>query len=170
MDAVEAARVASRAAAGWCSNPRDDYEIGLAQELDLEELDPSKEARVYLASPFFTLSQRWLVHLARDVLRGLGAEVFSPLHDVGAGGIEVAEQDLVGLRECSSVFAVIDGSDPGTVFEAGYATAMRIPVVCYAEQRETDVWKMLAGTGAEFHPDLSSALYRAAWAGMRSGS
>jgi nucleoside 2-deoxyribosyltransferase len=170
LDAVEATRVASRAAAGWCSSRRDDYEIGLARELDLEELDPSKEARVYLASPFVTLSQRWLVHLARDVLRGLGAKVFSPFHDVGAGGIEVAEQDLVGLRECSSILAAIDGSDPGTVFEAGYATALGIPVVCYAEQRETDVWKMLAGTGAEFHADFSSALYRATWTGMTSGS
>jgi hypothetical protein len=28
----------------------------------------------------------------------LGAEVFSPLHDVGPGGDEVARRDLDGLR------------------------------------------------------------------------
>lgn len=166
---VDAARSASRAAAAWSANPRDDYDIGRAESVIAPELDPSRTPHVYLAAPFFTLSQRWLVHLIRDVLEGLGAEVFSPFHDVGPGGIEVAELDLAGLRDCSSVLGVIDGSDPGTVFETGFATALGLPVVCYAEQENTEVWKMLAGTGAEFHSDLSSALYRSVWAGMKNG-
>lgn len=166
QDPLVAARAASRAAAAWCSSGRDGFEVGQADDLTAKEVDPSHKARVYLASPFHTLSQRWLVHLARDVLQGLGSDVFSPFHDVGPGGTEVAEKDLAGLRACSAVFAVLDGSDPGTVFEAGYATARGLPVICYAEHEETEVWKMLSGTGAQFHTDLSSALYHAVWAGM----
>jgi nucleoside 2-deoxyribosyltransferase len=167
QDPVSAAKGASRAAARWCSTRRDDFDIASPSEVAGEEVDPSRIARVYLASPFQTLPQRWLVHLARDVLQGLGSDVFSPFHDVGPGGPEVAEKDLAGLRNCSAVFAVLDGSDPGTVFEAGFATARGLPVVCYAEHEETEVWKMLAGTGAQFHTDFSSGLYHAVWAGMK---
>lgn len=39
--------------------------------------------KVYLAGPFFTLAQRWMIEQARTNLREIGMSVFSPFHDVG---------------------------------------------------------------------------------------
>lgn len=166
--ARESAREASRWTAHWCSNRDRDVRIGDAPTGlgTLDELDPRRDAHVYLAAPFFNLSQRWLVELARDSLRHLGATVFSPFHDVGIGDVEVAPQDLVGLDESTSVLALLDDADAGTLFEAGYATSRGIPVIGYAESADPEGRKMLEGTGAELHQDLSSAAYRAVWASM----
>lgn len=162
---TDAARNASRAVAEWCGNPRDDHTI----KLDLpptEELHPRREACVYLAGPFFNLGERWLVELAHGVIRGLGCDVFSPMHAIGPGGPEVAEADLAGLDLATAVFALLDGSDAGTLFETGYATKCELPVIGYAESADSEGSKMLEGTGAELHADLSTALYRSAWAAM----
>src|SRR6202040_4232687 len=40
---------------------------------------------VYLAGPFFSLQDQWLIEEVRDVLQGFGLHVFSPFHDVGPG-------------------------------------------------------------------------------------
>jgi nucleoside 2-deoxyribosyltransferase len=85
---------------------------------------------------------------------------------VGGGGPEVAAKDIEGLERSSAVLALLDGADAGTMFEAGYATARGIPVVGYAERRDTEGWKMLGGTGAEIHTDLSTAAYRTIWYAM----
>ena len=48
----------------------------------------------------------------------LNFNVFSPIHDVGIGkSKEIAQKDLKGLDESDSVFAILNGYDPGTVFE-----------------------------------------------------
>lgn len=174
-DPVEAARVASNAAAWWCGSRRDTVppEIlagrpvetllpGAGPELTVAELRPA----IYLAAPFFTLAERWLVETCRPVLRGLGAHVFSPLHDVGPGGDEVAARDLDGLRTSDAVLALLDGWDPGTVYEVGWAHRHDLPVVGFLNAEGHEGTKMLVGSGAELHSDLSSALYRAVWAAL----
>ncbi len=168
---LEAAREASRWTAHWCVDPDgevhlggDPNEYGALDELG--PLDPGDERQAYLAGPFFNLAQRWLVDLVRDSLRDLGGGPFSPFHDVGLGDSDVARRDLEGLRASASMLALLDGADAGTLFEAGYATAIGIPVVGYAETPDPEGWKMLEGTGAELHDDLSTASYRAVWAGM----
>jgi ATP-dependent protease HslVU (ClpYQ) peptidase subunit len=167
----EAARAASLWTAHWCANPDRDLRIegDPKQHGVLVELDPGPQPNTYLAGPFFNLSQRWLVELVRESLLHLGATTFSPFHDVGRGGSDVARQDLEGLEESTSMLALLDGADAGTLFEAGYATAKRIPVVGYAENPDPEGWKMLEGTGAELHQDLTTAAYRAIWAGMGMG-
>jgi nucleoside 2-deoxyribosyltransferase len=102
---------------------------------------------VYLAGPFFSLAERWLVETSRAVLAGLGASVFSPLHDVGVGGDEVAAPDLDGLRRADAVFALLDGWDPGTVYEVGWAHREDLPVVGFqhgvaaVKRTHTRTWK-----------------------------
>ena len=123
--------------------------------------------RVYLAGPFFDLAQRTLIHLARQALLHIGVEVFSPLHDVGRGGDEVAAADLDGLAGCHSVLALLDGADPGTVFEVGWAAREGIPVVGFADNVDDHEWTMIRGTGTRVASDLSSAVYGAAWAAIR---
>lgn len=161
LDPAEAAVKASLGAAAYCGSNRDDF--SLAWDVDLKPLRVDR-AKVYLAGPFFDLAQRWLVELTRDALHGLGAEVFSPLHDVGPGGDEVAEADLAGLDECGAVLALLDGDDVGTVFETGYARARGVPVVSYSTRHSAEGAKMIRGSGGELHDDLSTAVYRSIWA------
>jgi nucleoside 2-deoxyribosyltransferase len=130
---------------------------------------PAKTGRaVYLAGPFFTVAERWLVDLCRSAL---GPHVFSPLHDVGLRRVEdpaaeIAVADLEGLRKCDSVLALIDRSDPGTIFETGWATAAEIGVVAYGEMLEKSAITMIEGSGGAIIGDLSTAVYQAVWAAM----
>lgn len=171
-DAVDAARIGSAAASWWCGsrNPtvpksvldgRGEEVPGIGPAVDLVD-----HPVVYLAAPFFCLSQRWLVETSREALRGLGAEVFSPFHDVGDGGDEVAAADLDGLRTCGSVLALVDGFDGGTLYECGWAHRAEIPVVAFGADDQAEGAKMLVGSGAELHSDFSSSVYRAVWAAM----
>lgn len=121
-------------------------------------------ARVYLAGPFFSIGQRWLVDEARRCLIELGMKVFSPVHDVGAGPAEtVAPADLAGLMECDVVFAILDGLDSGTLFEVGHACAKGKPVYGLAQAVADEDLKMLVGSGVKIFDDFVTALHHLAW-------
>lgn len=119
---------------------------------------------VYLASPFFNTAQQWLVDEARAALKALGVRVISPIHDIGEGPAEqVAPEDLRAIRESGLVFALIDGTDAGTLFEIGYARALGIPVVAVGEAVDERSLTMLIGSNCIVHSDFCSALYAAGW-------
>lgn len=123
-----------------------------------------KGGLVYLAGPFFTLGERWLIDEARGALCQLGMDVFSPAHDVGPGpGEEVAPADIAGLQEADVVFAVLDGLDSGTLFEVGYARAKGKPVYALAQRVSAEDLKMLKGTGCHVFDDLVTAVHQVAW-------
>jgi nucleoside 2-deoxyribosyltransferase len=123
------------------------------------------KGKVYLAGPFFHYGERWLIDQLYDCLRGLGMRVFSPWHHVGEGTVEmgVAQKDIEGLEECDIVFAVIDGLDPGTLFEVGYAIKRNIPVIVYVENEKIGDLTMLNGTGCIVEKDMTTALYKCLW-------
>lgn len=164
LDPVRAADLASRATAHYCET----RSLTVSGVEDLEALDfapvrPGR-GRIYLAAPFFDIGQRWLVEEARGLLRDLGAEVFSPYHEVGPGpGVIVAPEDLAGLNASDAVFAVLNGLDTGTVFEVGYAVRQGIPVVALAQNVKDEDLKMVTGTGCTVVDDFASALYQAVW-------
>ena len=88
----------------------------------------------------------------------------SPYHDVGIG----SPQDVVGATSVASlnpdiVFAIVDGMDPGTVFEIGYARAAGKPVVVYCENASGENHKMMQGTDCLIEADYVSAVYRTFW-------
>lgn len=169
--AVESARIASAVVASWTQNRvLPIMEEAFRKQTSLQPPLKPRPVQVYLAGPYFTLGQQWLVDLARSAISGLGAKCFSPFHDVGPGGDEVAIADLEGLAKSDSVLALLDGNDGGTIFEAGWATKNQIPIVAYASNPLEETAKMLRGTGAELHTDLSTAVYRAIWAGLRERS
>ncbi|KRF21037.1 hypothetical protein ASG90_01065 [Nocardioides sp. Soil797] len=126
-----------------------------------------KQPTIYLAAPFFSTAERLLVEMVRDALLDAGLQVFSPLHDVGTGGDEVAAADLDGLTRSDAVLALLDAGDPGTVFETGWATRADIPVVGFTEHPDAHEWTMLRGTGTPLSSDLTSAIHLAAWAAIR---
>ena len=174
LSAVEAATEASRAAALYVNNrvlPIPSEEIEADAEFPFSPLELSdkpladQEYHVYLAGPFFNIAQRWLVEESRQALRGMSLKVFSPLHDIGLGsGQDVAPQDLEGLKRCRAVLALVDGVDPGTVFEIGFARSLEKPVVALAESTGEEPLKMISGSGCDVVSDFVTAIYRAAWA------
>lgn len=126
-----------------------------------------KVPRVYLAGPFFTLGQLWVVEQARNCLRDMGMDVFSPYHDVGPGPAEiVVDRDIEGIHQSDVILAISDGLDSGTIFEVGYARARGVPVVIYAESESTEDLKMMEGTDCFLRDDFVSAIYQTVWVGV----
>jgi nucleoside 2-deoxyribosyltransferase len=167
MPAGDAADAASRAAAHYVETRNAQ---ALTDRVEAMEAAPvAAPGLIYLAAPFFNLGQRWVVEEARHALIALGAQVFSPLHDVGVSGRAdaIAEADLEGLRRCSAVLAIADGEDAGTMFEIGYARSRGIPVVALAEAPRSEALTMVAGSGCQVTQDVASAVYHAVWASMR---
>ncbi len=166
-DPITAAHSGARVAAAHSLTDSAQVPPELLQEIGSPLPYPQQvRPRVYLAGPFFNLAQRQLIRTVRSALIHLGADVFSPLDEIGCGGDEVAEKDLEGLRGCHSVFAVLDGADAGTLFEVGWATRAGIPVVGFAERPDEHTWTMARGTGTVVANDLSAALYRSIWSAI----
>ncbi len=175
MSATEAADSASRATAEYVGNrtlpvavaAMDSRSAAMPLKVTAKPVGKD-EYDVYVAGPFFNMPQMWLVDEARLALRGMGLKVFSPYHDIGIGpGKDVAPKDIDALEKSRAVFAILDGVDTGTVFEAGYARAHQKPVVAFAQCTPEESLKMIIGTGCEVVNDFVSALYRVGWAAWR---
>lgn len=129
------------------------------------QLPPRDNRWIYLAGPFFTMTERWLVEEARLYLQEGGVNVFSPVHDIGHGpASKVAHADLNAIRRCHAVYGIASGLDAGTMFEIGYARAIGRPVIVYVENEKTEDLKMLEGSGCVLTNDFASSIYRAIWA------
>jgi hypothetical protein len=167
--AAESADMASKATAFYCETR------SFATPESLAAFDPPAIAvsaryasgwrpTVYLAGPFFTLAQLWLIEQARDNLRSMGLTVFSPYHDVGLGSADdVVSKDLEGIKNADFVFAIGDGLDSGTIYEIGYARALEKPVIVYCENEGEENKKMIQGSGCTLAKDYVGAIYQAIW-------
>lgn len=169
LSAHEAAKTASIATAFYCES-QGFPDQALLDGFKPKALRPSERYRtghapkVYLAGPFFTLAELWLVGQARRDLLAMGLDVFSPYHDVGIGSAEdVVEKDLEGVRDCDLLFAIGDGLDSGTIYEIGYARALHKPVVFYAENESSQDMKMMEGSNCSITDDYVSAIYSLVW-------
>jgi nucleoside 2-deoxyribosyltransferase len=167
--AAESAELASKATAYYCNTQ------GFASPetlplLNARAVTPSKKLLegsrplIYLAGPFFTLADLWLVNEARNALMDMGLSVFSPYHSVGHGSAaDVVHKDLKAIDDCVAALAVCDGMDPGTVYEVGYARARGKPVVVYSENETSEHKKMMEGSGCILKDDFVTALYTLLW-------
>ena len=84
IDLVESATLASKATACYCdtrnlitNNRFSSFEY---PTLSVKEVP---QDMIYLAGPFFTFGERWIINEVLNSLRGFGLKVFSPFHDVG---------------------------------------------------------------------------------------
>jgi len=160
----DAARFASRAVAEYARTIA--LPVPSAASLRATSLPLARAVggQIYLASPFFTLGQRWLVDETRRCLSELGMKVFSPVHDVGPGpAATVAPADLAALDASDAVFAILDGLDSGTIFEVGYARARNKPVYALAQTVTEADLKMVTGSQCRVFEDLVTALHHIAW-------
>lgn len=165
----DAADMASRATAYYCEHR------GFPSRRRLKEYQPAplmvsedyrhgKRPKVYLAGPFFTLAQLWLVEEARNILLSMGLQVFSPYHDVGHGtAAEVVQKDIDAIHECELMFAIGDGLDAGTLYEIGYARALNKKVIMYAENESEEDKKMMEGSHCILCNDFVTAIYSTVW-------
>ena len=177
MPPHDAADVASRCVARYC----DSRQPGVLLDDGTKALEPitvnDEQARVYIAGPFFTMAELWLVEQACRALDSLGVSFFSPYHEAGLlrdytddqahqKEIErVVEADLKGLGKCKAVLAVLDGCDPGTIFEIGWAVRHNIPVVALSQNPKLADQTMIRGSkNCSICDDFASAIYRVAWA------
>ncbi|APR37441.1 PfkB family carbohydrate kinase [Paraburkholderia sp. SOS3] len=172
--AIEAAKFASLATARYVETATDSFNSGVRSDLKIhasflaENGQQAERAvpkgRIYLASPFFNTAQQWMVDEVREALRDMGFNVFSPIHDVGEGLVEdIVERDLQALDRSEIVIALLDGLDPGTIFEVGYARARAIPVVIIAESVSENALTMMIGSGCYVTSDLTTGIYAVCW-------
>jgi hypothetical protein len=157
---AEAAELASRSTAIYCESRS--APLLSAQELRAHSLTAvnANTGRVYLAGPFFCLKERWMIEEARSHLSAMRLDVFSPLHDVGPGPANVvAPADLAAMDRCDRMLALLDGADPGTLFEVGYARAKGLPVFVLAETLTEEQLKMIDGSGCVRTDDFATAIY-----------
>lgn len=168
---IDAAERASRATAYFAQhrNFPTKAELDAFAPVPLQISDVYLQGRVptvYLAGPFFTLGQLWVIEQARNCLRDMGMNVFSPYHDVGPGPAEmVVDRDIEGIDQSDVMLAIADGLDSGTIFEIGYARARALPVVLYAENESAENLKMMEGTDCFVRDDFVSAIYQTVWVG-----
>lgn len=175
LDPFEAARLASLSTAHYCQTASLPISAEVVKTFSPSPVVigpsgfPSDHNRVYLAGPFFTMAQRWLIEQSRRYLSEQGFRVFSPFHDVGYGSAaEVVPADISALEKSDFVFAIVDGLDSGTLFEIGYAKAIGKPVVAFVQNESEQNLKMLEGTNCEIVSDFASAIYRITWTAIES--
>jgi nucleoside 2-deoxyribosyltransferase len=175
QEPVSAAWFASRVAAAYVESGQDRFspdeigdfraQAGLAHRR--HGLSPERkvpDTQIYLAGPFFSTSQQWLVDEARGALKDMGFRVFSPIHDVGAGPWEeVAPADIAALESSGIMLALLDGVDAGTMFEVGYARAKKIPVVAIAEAVDATPLTMVLGSGCVVTNDFTTGVFAVCW-------
>lgn len=94
--------------------------------------------RVYFASPFFNEEQIEREERLKAKLRENGFEVWSPKENCLCppnASREMRTQtfadNLKAIGECEIIFAVTDGKDVGTIWEAGYAYGVRTMLKLY---------------------------------------
>ena len=163
---LDSASNASRATALYCnSKDLSIYESFKTFSFQQLMIDKIPNEQVYLAGPFFTFAERWLVNETFNALKGFGLKIFSPFHHVGHGKAEdVVGKDLKGLDDSKVVLAIVDGLDSGTLFEAGYAIAQKKKVIAFVQNENEESLKMLEGSHCIIERDFTSAVYKTFWA------
>lgn len=163
LDAAESADVASRATARYVNTKQFVTGVECLSELRAVHLEKTS-FKLYLAGPFFTIADRWLINDLREIFFGFDLDVISPIHDFGVGvDREIASMDLAAIRSSDAVFAVVSGGDPGTLFEVGYARSIKKPVMVFAQNTRPADLTMLTGTDCRIESDIGAAIYRTAW-------
>lgn len=105
-----------------------------------------KDMKVYLASPWFNPDQAEREDRVKNKLRELGFNIWSPKENCVCSPIsdeamrtKVFGDNCRNIDDCDILFAITDGKDMGTIWEAGYAcgvnrcTIKPIIIVYYCE-------------------------------------
>ena len=87
-----------------------------------------KDIKIYFASPWFNDEQAEREERVKERLRELGFNVWSPKENCVCSPIadeslrkKVFSDNCKNIESCNAIFAITDGKDMGTSWEAGYA-------------------------------------------------
>jgi hypothetical protein len=87
-----------------------------------------KDIKVYFASPWFNPDQAEREDRVKSKLRELGFNVWSPKDNCVCSPIadeamrnKVFNDNVENIKSCDIIFAITDGKDMGTIWEAGFA-------------------------------------------------
>lgn len=110
--------------------------------------------KVYLASPFFNPEQVEREERLKAKLRGLGVTVLAPKEfcfcppDASDEQREkVFNDNIKHIEEADAIFAITNGKDMGTIFEAGYGYGIGKPIIYFCEGLNGQFNLMLAQSG-----------------------
>ncbi len=161
----EASLLASKSTAIYCDKKAYiDYTNNLEFEYEEFEASNLSEKQVYLASPFFALSELILVDKIRDALLSFGVKVFSPFHDIGLGeATSIAKKDIEGIKNSDVIFAVLDNLDPGTLIESGFSMAHNKKIIGYHRTCNENHLLMLKSGDLATSGSLTTAIYHTIW-------
>lgn len=112
-------------------------------------------SKIYFASPFFNEEQIEREERCKAKLRELGFEVWSPKENVIVNDSFSSEKrtkafkdNIDNIDDADIVFAITDGKDMGTIWEAGYAYASNKFIIYYCETLGNNKFNiMLAESG-----------------------
>ena len=164
-DPLTSARLASRGVASYVDSAGS---LPIKRPLDLEN-SVMHRARlaggyIYLASPFFTLGQRWVVDEACRCLYELGMDVFSPVHDVGRGpGEAVAPADLAAIDKCRCRIFNTRWTRQRNCLRSWLRSRTWQASVCCFSSGIRRGFEMVAGSGNQIFYDFVTALHQIAW-------
>lgn len=122
------------------------------------------DRQIYLASPFFALSELILIDKIRNAFLSFGVKVFSPFHDIGIGTSElIAKKDLEGIDNSDIIFCLLDNFDSGTLIESGYSLAKGKKIIGYHRTCEEEKLLMLKVSDIQYYNHLTTAIYKTIW-------
>ena len=161
----ESALNASKSTAYYCDKK---VFVDICQLLEFEyvEFDNKdlKNKQVYLASPFFALSELILIDKIRSAFLEFGVSIFSPFHDIGFGDdATIAKKDIEGIENSDIIFCVFDNLDSGTLVESGYSLAKGKKLIGYHRTCEESKLLMLKPGDLKVFTNLTTAIYQTIW-------
>lgn len=165
MTLKESAIAASKSTALYCDK-KAYIDSTTYKEFKYEEFKYSNisEKQVYLASPFFSISELILIDKIRASFLSFGIKVFSPFHDIGLGDeIEIAKKDVEGIENSDIIFCILDNLDSGTLIEAGYSMAKGKKIIGYHKTCDENKLLMLKPADINFYQHLTTAIYQTIW-------
>ena len=91
-----------------------------------------KNMKVYFASPWFNPDQAEREERVKRRLRELGFNVWSPKENSSLSPItdpvireKIFSANVEHIKSCDIIFAITDGKDMGTIWEAGFACGIK---------------------------------------------
>lgn len=161
----ESALNASKSTAYYCDK-KAFVDVSQLDSFEYVEFERKKitDKQVYLASPFFALSELILIDKIRSAFLEFGVKVFSPFHDIGLGDdITIAKKDIEGIENSDIIFCVFDNLDSGTLIETGYCLAKGKKMIGYHRSCEESKLLMLKTADLKIFNNLTTAIYQTIW-------
>lgn len=133
---------------------------------------------IYLAGPWFSAAESMLVSELESALGNLGMTVVSPRRDIGelspgaatAEILAIGQRDFQAIDSCDLMVALLDGDDPGTLIEVGYAARAKTPIVALASRPDAVPQPMRVAAGVVVAKTVNGLLSEVtAWARDRYG-